>query len=278
MRKPTLFQRIVLCGTILALLCPTLAACKKDPETETCDHANADWVIVQEPTDLENGTKVLTCPDCQTMLASAYIPSFTDPAIETLKTTKASSIVKVIGYDESGAQISAGTGFFVAENGTFLTNAHVIENCHFVQICDHTGQIYNANALLAYKLSTSDYAILRIAEEVTVTPMAFTESVSLNSKAYALGYPNDTDELCVSDGILASELSAKYYLSTVEITNGNSGGPLTTSSGYVIGLVTASMQNGSCMVLKYSDFKTPLTNALAADATPIRELPIRPTA
>ena len=53
MRKPTLFQRIVLCGTVLALLCPTLAACKKDPETETCDHANADWVIVQEPTDLE---------------------------------------------------------------------------------------------------------------------------------------------------------------------------------------------------------------------------------
>ena len=278
MKKRTFFQHVCPLLLLIALLCPTVAACKKDTEEETCAHENAEWAVLQEANGTEEGLKHKFCPDCNTSVAVAIIPAPIDGAIETLKTTLAASIVKVIGYAEDGTTtVSQGTGFFVSTNGIFITNAHVVKDCHFVQITDHAGQTYNANAILAYKMTTSDYAVLRVAEEITTTPLSFTEISTLNSNVYALGFPNDAAELCVSAGVLSSSISDKYFLSSAEVENGNSGGPLTNTNGRVIGLVTSVAQNGNCIVLKYSDFKTPLTNALAEGATPVKELPIRPT-
>lgn len=258
---------------LASLLCPTLASCKNDP----CAHKNATWITEKEPTTDAAGSQYKKCTDCSEILETASIPALTDPVQAQLAERLAPSMVKVVGYAEDGTKVSQGSGFFVSENGTFVTNAHVVESCHYVQIETHTGQVYNANALLAISGKTSDYAILSIAEAITVTPVTFNESPTLESTVYALGYPDNAPALCVTGGTLLYDISNKYCAASPKIASGSSGGPLTDPSGCVIGIVTSLLKNKECMVLKYSDFKAALKSALAESATPVKELPLRPT-
>jgi len=109
-----------------------------------------------------------------------------------------------------------------------------------------------------------DYAILRaerIVTERVALPMMRAEDASVAQKIYALGYPvtsdyvtssydvladkrASVDAVTITDGIisrfveLADEANSECIQINADINHGNSGGPLITEDGYVIGINT----------------------------------------
>lgn len=120
-----------------------------------------------------------------------------------------------------------------------------------------------------------DYGIIRATESTTdykPLPLMSSKDVADGTKVYALGYPGvvgrasvnhyGIDDMTVTDGIVSQHMqmvekgNTWVLLNTAQISGGNSGGPLITEDGYVVGLNTygfgAQVADRSCAV--YIDY------------------------
>lgn len=112
-----------------------------------------------------------------------------------------------------------------------------------------------------------DLAILESYSLQDTTPLALTKSerVSEGQKVYALGYPGVSDKVGVTafltlkvlDGIVASKehnsaAGVNVYQITAEISPGNSGGPLVTEGGEVIGINSFHISSQSGASSRYA--------------------------
>ena len=161
--------------------------------------------------------------------------------------------------------IGTGSGFFVGNQGFFITNNHVVTKKSidqtgvirldysrqiFVQIA---GSVYGASLVIDENCDRPvvyDYAILRL----DITPRAYFDvanpsEILQGEEVIAIGYPLDFNEPIVSKGIVSAIVSRpshinalhriRTYLTDTLITYGNSGGPLIRASdGKVIGITT----------------------------------------
>ena len=173
------------------------------------------------------------------------------------------SILKVICYDFEGKKIlSQGSGFFIDENGTFITNAHVVENCYRIKVQTYFGSMYDVDVMYKYSGESSDYAICGIEVEYSSLPVEFTTSAKVGDTVYAVGYPNDAYVMSNEAGKIlttdAIEGTKHYYVNTAEIDHGSSGGALVDEYGRVLGITTGVAAEGAYVALKYEDFKADL--------------------
>ncbi len=154
------------------------------------------------------------------------------------------SVVEITG--ESRTATSTGTGFFYDNKGTVITNYHVIEKCTEAKITLSNGSSYNVIKVLGYDVDR-DIAILSTtcssSEPLTIrnTPVKTGETV------YAIGSSLGLSG-SLSDGIISSaerEVNGSSYIqTTAPISHGNSGGPLIDKDGKVIGITSASLDDG----------------------------------
>ena len=183
-----------------------------------------------------------------------------DLTIEEIEEKLKPSVVKIICYDYDGTtEISQGSGFFIDDKGTFITNAHVIKNCYYMKITTYFGMTYDVDVMYVYNGTNSDYAICRASERQVSQPVEFVESANRFDKVYALGYPNGTFSINTTEGEIVSreavEGSKHYYANTAAIDHGSSGGVLVDTKGRVLGITTGSFAEGGYVALKYQDFK-----------------------
>lgn len=158
-----------------------------------------------------------------------------------------------------------GSGFFVGDQGIFITNNHVVHKFRIdesgVIRIDYSNQIFikvngkthrasivfdeNSDPPIVY-----DYAILK----TDVTPVYYFDikdnfKVSQGEEVIAIGYPLEFAEPVVTYGIISaivlkpSHINSlhriKTFLTDTLITYGSSGGPLIrVSDGFVIGINT----------------------------------------
>lgn len=172
----------------------------------------------------------------------------------------------------------SGSGFAVGtagkESNIFVTNWHVVtqddipipmeEHIWILQegcTIDSNGKPDPAKSISCELLKTTsgypDYAILRATEPVSgyePLPLIPSDQVPDGSNVYALGYPGDIsavstshygiDDITVTNGIVSQHMelnfagNTKALLHTAQIAHGNSGGPLITEGGAVVGLNT----------------------------------------
>ena len=228
-----------------------------------CDHDGAFLEeVITEPTESEEGVKKRTCLTCERYTDEAPIEPLGFSA-DVIKTMYSQSVFKVYAYDYSNIKsgyynISQGTGFFIDSKGTFITNAHVIENCTEYEILLN-GKKYKVGEVLYYDYTNTDLAILRLKNEIKTTPVSFSEKVAEGDKVYALGFPNNAPKMLVTEGTIYSNAyiidGVAYYLFDASVTHGSSGGVLSDRHGNVIGIVTLGYDNGINGALKYSFFK-----------------------
>ena len=154
------------------------------------------------------------------------------------------SVVEVTG--ESASMTSTGTGFFYDDNGTVITNYHVIEKCTTAKITLSNGKSYEVNKVLGYSES-KDIAILATSCTNSVPLEIRTSTVKTGETVYAIGSSLGLTG-SLSNGIVSSaerEVEGHTYIqTTAPISSGNSGGPLLDSEGRVIGITTASFVDG----------------------------------
>lgn len=139
--------------------------------------------------------------------------------------------------------VTTGSGFLVSTSGHFLTNAHVVESCRQVSV----GMF--GNARLIDRDATNDLALLKVDAAVPAKPLAFSEiGPRLGEEVIALGYPLQTilqNGLNVTKGDVSSLAGmggdSRFLQFTAAIQPGNSGGPLVSKRGAVLGVVTSKL-------------------------------------
>ena len=147
---------------------------------------------------------------------------------------------------ESSTFVSTGTGFFFDENGTVITNYHVIEDCQSAEITLSDGATYTVTAVLGWD-SNKDIAILATNCKTSIPLSIRSTPVKTGETVYALGSSLGLTG-SLSDGIISAvdrEVGGNAYIqTTAPISQGNSGGPLVDSKGAVVGIVCASISEG----------------------------------
>lgn len=152
---------------------------------------------------------------------------------------------KIAEAERKRLEMSTGTGFFINPNGYLVTNYHVIEDKSEFAIRDLKGKFYRAE--LVAKDSQRDLALLKIEGVFPSLRVGNSDSVTKGQRVLTLGYPQVSiqgNESKVTDGIVSSfsgiQNDGHWFQISVPIQGGNSGGPLVTESGTVIGVVVAT--------------------------------------
>ena len=146
-----------------------------------------------------------------------------------------------------------GTGYVLKEDGTFVTNAHVLEEgWEAFGRFDESQFSYEVEGIYFYD-EELDIAIgkLKIEDDFELVPVEFADEYYVGDLVYSIGYPNHAVEAKVSEGKIIST----YYTSNIFdmiyirtdsfVQNGNSGGILTSEDGKVIGMTSVSFSDNT---------------------------------
>jgi S1-C subfamily serine protease len=150
---------------------------------------------------------------------------------------------------------ASGSGIVIDNNGTILTNWHVVENAVKVTVSLEKGQTVEAKVL--GKDPSNDLAVLRVPTDgLSLHPLTLGDSsrVQVGDPVLAIGNPFDL-ERTLTTGVISAlqrQITAPngFTISSViqtdaPINPGNSGGPLLNAAGEVIGINSQIETGGS---------------------------------
>jgi S1-C subfamily serine protease len=144
---------------------------------------------------------------------------------------------------------TCGSGFFLTLDGYFATNFHVVRNAASI----HIATFHESHqAKLVATDEAHDLAILKLDGEFSCLPIATSENVHLGEPVFTVGFPNP-DLQGLAPKLTRGEISslsgirdnpAEFQIS-VPVQPGNSGGPLVTETGIVVGVVVARLHDSN---------------------------------
>lgn len=141
---------------------------------------------------------------------------------------------------------STGTGSFIDNEGTVVTNYHVIESCHTINIKTQDGTTYKVENVLGFD-KDRDLAIIKTDYQNKSFIELETNEIKTGEKVYTLGSSLGLTGT-FSEGIISSASreieNLKFIQTTAPISSGNSGGPLVNEHGKVIGITTGAFTEG----------------------------------
>jgi S1-C subfamily serine protease len=141
-----------------------------------------------------------------------------------------------------------GTGFVFAPHH-IMTNAHVVAGVRELTVAQADGTTYDATVVL-YD-SQRDVAVLYV-PDLEVQPMAFARPVSSEADAVVVGYPQGGPFTPIAARVRerlqargpniyqSAQVTREIYSLYAPVRPGNSGGPLLTPAGGVLGVVFAA--------------------------------------
>ena len=142
----------------------------------------------------------------------------------------------------------SGSGIIANEEGYIITNNHVIENAHNINVILSDGSEYPAK-IIGSDVKT-DIAVLKIdgAMNLTAVNMGDSDKLQVGEIAIAIGNPLGTQLTgTVTQGVISAtnrtvQTSENTYVNLIQtdaaINSGNSGGALVNGYGEVIGINT----------------------------------------
>ena len=148
-------------------------------------------------------------------------------------------------FGQTTQSASSGSGFIISEDGYIVTNAHVIAGGQNALVALYNGDRYEAE-LVGFS-STEDLALLKAvnASGLPTAPLGDSEECQVGDTVYAIGNPLGVElRGTLTDGIVSAinrDVQVDGRTMTLVQTNaalnsGNSGGPLISDSGQVVGI------------------------------------------
>jgi S1-C subfamily serine protease len=177
--------------------------------------------------------------------------------------------------EEMAMQRSLGTGVVIIDNGTILTSLHVVSGAKKIRVRFANG--HESDAVMIGAQPENDLAVLRaqsLPDDLEAATMRSTADLRPGEHVIAVGYPFGIGP-SVSYGVV-SGLNREFRLpSGSKMLNnliqfdaaanpGNSGGPLVTMGGEVVGIVTAILNPSEQKTFIGIGFAVPIENASAA--------------
>ena len=174
---------------------------------------------------------------------------------------------------------SVGTGVVIVDKGIILTNLHVVQGAQTIKITFSDG--LEATASITGTQPENDLAVLQahtIPDDLAAATMRSTADLATGDLVIAVGYPFGIGP-SASSGIISGlgrtfrspegRQPIKNLIQFDAAANpGNSGGPLVTMDGQVIGIVTAIYNPNQQRSFVGIGFAVPIENAAAAAGLP----------
>jgi len=239
---------------------------------------------------LRPGQRVITQDDIDKAVRASLekepLPSAAARAYEAIRP----SVVRVIGLmdekdsgednnEQRAMERQLGTGVVIIDNGTILTNLHVVSGAKKIRLRFANG--HESDAQMIGAQPENDLAVLKassLPDDLEAATMRSTADLRPGDEVIAVGHPFGIGP-SVSAGVV-SGLKREFRATDGErtLTNliqfdaaanpGNSGGPLVTMDGHVVGIVTAILNPSEQRTFIGIGFAVPIESAAGAAGMP----------
>ena len=213
-------------------------------------------------------------------LETNTLPSPAAKAYEVIRP----SVVRVrgLGPDKKGGEDtekSVGSGVVIVDKGIILTNLHVVVDAKRIQVVFADG--LESDATIIGVRPEHDLAVLQaqtIPDDLFAATMRSTADLALGDQVIAVGFPFGIGP-SVTAGVVSGlrrefrSPEGKRVLTNLiqfdaAVNPGSSGGPLVTTSGEVVGIVTGILNPTDQRFFVGIGFAVPIENAAAAVGVP----------
>lgn len=213
-------------------------------------------------------------------LATTPIPSAASRAYEAI----APSVVRVTGYvkdqkTQQDVERSVGTGVVIVDKGVILTNLHVVQGAERIKVEFSDG--LESTATVTGVQPENDLAVLQahqIPDDMIAATLRSTQDLLPGDEVLAVGFPFGIGPSASSGVVSGLKRSFRSPEGKQEMNNliqfdaaanpGNSGGPLVTMDGQVVGIVTAIYNPSQQRTFVGIGFAVPIENAASAVGLP----------
>ena len=176
-------------------------------------------------------------------------------------------------------QRGIGTGVVIIDNGTILTNLHVISGAKRIRVTFMDGT--ESDAVVLNTQPQDDLAVLRaktIPDDLEAATMRSTADLAPGDHVLAVGFPFGIGPSASAGIVSGLKREFRSPEGQQQLTNliqfdaaanpGNSGGPLVTMDGEVVGIVTAILNPSRQRTFIGIGFAVPIENAASAAGMP----------
>ncbi len=196
------------------------------------------------------------------------------------------SLVRVVGQTNDADDGSddkehrgVGSGVVIVDTGVILTNLHVVQGAKRIKVTFADGT--ESDAVVTGVQAENDLAVLKaskIPDDLQAATMRSTGDLMPGDHVVAIGFPFGIGP-SVSSGVVSglkrefrSPEGDKVLTNLIQFdaaaNPGNSGGPLVTMDGAVVGIVTAILNPSRQRVFIGIGFAVPIENAAMAAGMP----------
>ena len=181
--------------------------------------------------------------------------------------------------DDEEVEHGVGTGVVIIDKGVILTNLHVVSGADRIKVIFFDG--LEAEATVTGAQPENDLAVLqasKIPDDLIAATMRSTSDLEPGDKVLAVGFPFGIGP-SASGGIVSGlkrvfrSPEGKQEMNNLiqfdaAANPGNSGGPLVTMDGEVVGIVTAILNPTPARTFLGIGFAVPIENAATAAGLP----------
>ena len=196
----------------------------------------------------------------------------------------APSVVRVVGYSRSKngkeeTEHGIGTGVVIVDKGIILTNLHVVTGADRIVLTFHDG--LETTASITGAQPENDLAVLqahKVPDDLAAATLRSTQNLRPGDQVVAVGFPFGIGPSASAGVVSGLEREFTSPEGKRQISNliqfdaaanpGNSGGPLVTLDGEVVGIVTAILNPTPARTFIGIGFAVPIENAASAVGMP----------
>ncbi|MES2226154.1 MAG: trypsin-like peptidase domain-containing protein [Pseudomonadota bacterium] len=183
------------------------------------------------------------------------------------------------GKEHGPVERGIGTGVVIIDNGTILTNLHVVSGARRIKVTFMDGT--ESDAVVVGTQPQNDLAVLRaktIPDDLEAATLRSTADLAPGDQVLAVGFPFGIGPSASAGVVSGLKREFRSPEGRQTMTNliqfdaaanpGNSGGPLVTMDGAVVGIVTAILNPSHQRTFIGIGFAVPIENAAAAVGMP----------